>query len=317
VNGDGYDDILVGARRNDDGGLDAGKTYLVLGKASGWAMDMNLTDADASFYGENGGDYSGFSVAGAGDVNSDGYDDILIGAFENCEAGDTTGQTYLILGKASGWTTDINLSNADASFCGEEWGDQSGWSVAGGGDVNGNGADDMLIGAYCKASGGRNAGKAYVIFGVPSDIDNDGVPDFEDAFPEDIAASRDTDGDGYPDMWNAGKTNADSTTGLWLDAFPEDIAASMDTDRDGFPDEWNPGMSVASNDTDGDGHPDEWNAGRKKKDSTTGLKIDQFPDDPEKWEKKEESPNFGIIGTIMAILAVQIMAYHIRTSRNR
>jgi hypothetical protein len=60
---------------------------------------------------------------------------------------------------------------------------------------------------------------------VPSDdSDNDGVPNTQDAFPLDVAASVDTDGDGYPDSWNTGKSQADSTTGLSLDAFPQDAA---------------------------------------------------------------------------------------------
>ena len=68
-------------------------------------MDMNISDASfASFWGEDTGDYSGYSVAGAGDVNGDGYDDILIGAYMNAEGGDRAGQTYLILGKPDGWT---------------------------------------------------------------------------------------------------------------------------------------------------------------------------------------------------------------------
>jgi len=96
VNGDGYDDILIGAQWNDEGGDRHGQTYLILGKPTGWKMDNDLSNADASFIGENDVDYSGNSVAGAGDVNGDGYDDILIGAFRNNEGGNHGGQTYLI-----------------------------------------------------------------------------------------------------------------------------------------------------------------------------------------------------------------------------
>ena len=133
VNGDGYDDILIGARNNDDGGSNAGQTYVIFGNESGWAMDTNLSKADASFWGEDEGDRAGWSVAGAGDVNGDGYDDILIGAYYNDEGGSNAGQTYLVLGKPSGWSMDTDLSKADASFIGEDAGDYSGWSVAGAG----------------------------------------------------------------------------------------------------------------------------------------------------------------------------------------
>ena len=73
------------------------------------------------------------------------------------------------------------------------------------------------------------------------DTDGDGVFDTTDAFPSDNAASEDSDGDEYPDDWNPGKNQSDSTTNLSIDAFPFDPAASIDTDGDGFPDHWNPG----------------------------------------------------------------------------
>ena len=168
VNGDGFDDILIGAHLNDDGGYNAGQTYLILGKASGWAMDTNLSTADASFWGENVNDNSGYPVTGAGDVNGDGFDDLLIGAYENDDGGYNTGQTYLVLGKASGWAMDTDLSAADASFRGEGSSDHSGRSVSGAGDVNGDGFDDILIGASGNDEGGDGAGQAYLILGKAS-----------------------------------------------------------------------------------------------------------------------------------------------------
>jgi hypothetical protein len=169
VNGDGYDDILIGAYGNDDGGISAGQTYLILGKASGWAMDKGLSTADASFYGEAAGDYSGYSVAGAGDVNGDGFDDILIGAYGNVDGGGAeAGQTYLLLGKASGWAMDTALSNADASFWGEASDDRCGWSVDGAGDFNGDGIDDLLIGSYRSDEDQWDGGQNYIIYGKTS-----------------------------------------------------------------------------------------------------------------------------------------------------
>jgi len=89
-----------------------------------------------------------------------------------------------------------------------------------------------------------------IINKIYSDTDGDGVTDNLDAFPEDPAASLDTDNDGLPDNWNPGKTEADSTTGLTLD---------MDDDNDGMPDAWetqyglNPIVNDAGDDSDGDG----------------------------------------------------------------
>ncbi len=163
VNGDGYDDILIGAWGNDEGGDYAGQTYLILGKADGWAMDTDLSTVDASFWGEDDSDKSGGSVASAGDVNGDGYDDILIGAWGNDEEETFAGQTYLILGKASDWAMDTSLSAADASFWGEDADDDSGYSVASAGDVNGDGGDDILIGARYDEDGGTLAGQTYLV----------------------------------------------------------------------------------------------------------------------------------------------------------
>ncbi|MCX5998155.1 MAG: integrin alpha, partial [Chloroflexi bacterium] len=80
------------------------------------SSDTSLSTASVSFFGEHAYDYSGVSVASAGDVNGDGYADFLIGAWGNSEGGDDAGESYLILGKASGWARDTNLSTADASF---------------------------------------------------------------------------------------------------------------------------------------------------------------------------------------------------------
>jgi hypothetical protein len=168
VNGDGLDDFLVGAYGNDDGGTDAGQTYLILGRAAAdWGMDFDLSGADASFWGEDAGDWAGRSVAAAGDVNCDGLDDFLIGALFNEEGGTDAGQTYLILGRASAnWSMDFDLSNADASFWGEDAGDRAGFSVASAGDVNGDGGDDFLIGAWYDEEGGTNAGQTYLLLGT-------------------------------------------------------------------------------------------------------------------------------------------------------
>ena len=210
VNGDGYDDILIGAKYNEEGGNEAGQTYLILGKESGWAMDTDLSASAASFWGEDQYDRSGCSVAGAGDVNGDGYDDILIGAFWERDGGDRAGQTYLILGKASGWSIDTDLSASDASLLGEGPLDFSGSSVAGAGDVNGDGYDDILIGAYYDDDGGDHAGQTYLILGKASgwamdvDLSASDASFWGEAYWDwsgcSVAGAGDVNGDGYDDI---------------------------------------------------------------------------------------------------------------------
>jgi len=131
------------------------------------------------------------------------------------------------------------------------------------------------------------------------DTDSDGIPDEADAFPNDHAASVDSDDDGFPDYWNIGKTQADSTTGLFLDSFPIDQAASVDTD--------------------GDKYPDDWNVGKSEDDSTTNLKLDDFPDDPFRHMKSSpEGENFGIFSfMIITVVIILIIIAFLTIYRNK
>ena len=97
---------------------------------AGIRMDFDLKDAHASFWGEDANDYAGYDVASAGDVNGDGYDDLLIGANGDDDGGSDAGQTYLILGGPDKWSMDMDLSTADASFLGEDGGDFAGQSIS-------------------------------------------------------------------------------------------------------------------------------------------------------------------------------------------
>ncbi len=207
VNADGYDDFVIGAPWNDESFKMAGQTYLIFGKATGWAKDVPLSNSNASFLGESMIDYSGHSIAGAGDMNGDGYDDILICSVNN---GEGAGQTYLIFGRKDGWIMDMNLSNSDASFIGENEKDRSGCSISGVGDVNGDGYDDILIGAHWNNEGGNKAGQTYVIFGKPSgwcidtslsEADASFIGEhYEDESGWSVAGAGDVNCDGYDDI---------------------------------------------------------------------------------------------------------------------
>ena len=163
VDGDGLDDLLVGASFNDDGGETAGKAYLVLGSSLSSTSGIDLSDADYSFVGENSDDQLGRSVSSAGDVDGDGLDDLLVGAVGNNDGGESAGKAYLILGSSLGSASDIDLSDTDYSFVGENSDDQSGMAVSSAGDVDGDGLDDLLVGAVGNDDGDNQAGKAYLI----------------------------------------------------------------------------------------------------------------------------------------------------------
>jgi hypothetical protein len=169
VNGDGFDDFLIGAPGNSDaGGPYAGKAYLLLGKQTGWGRRFPLSAANASFTGEAAGDWAGTSLAGVGDVNRDGYADFMVGAHNTSQSAHRAGKAYLLLGKPSGWTRNACLSLANASFLGEKAGDSAGFRVAGAGDVNGDGFDDLLISAIGSDIPALDAGCVYLVFGKAS-----------------------------------------------------------------------------------------------------------------------------------------------------
>jgi hypothetical protein len=156
VNNDGYDDVIVGAYLYDNGESDEGRAYVYHGSASGlsvtedWIAESN--QADAGF---------GISVSGVGDVNGDGYSDVIVGAYLYDNGETDEGRAFLYAGSGSGlefapaWTEDID--QADARF---------GFSVSGAGDVNGDGCSDVIIGAPYYDNGQADEGGAFVYHGI-------------------------------------------------------------------------------------------------------------------------------------------------------
>ncbi|MGA1873113.1 MAG: FG-GAP-like repeat-containing protein [Thermoplasmatota archaeon] len=168
-----------------------------------------------------------------------------------------------------------------------------------------------------------------------SDVDGDGVADSKDAFPEDPFESKDTDGDGVgdnadafpedPERWQDydrdGVGDQDDRfpydpgewedtdndgTGDNHDAFPTDPSEQRDSDMDGTGDNADafPYDEAASIDTDGDGYPDRWNEGMSRKDSSTGLALDEYPNDPDRYEKKS---GFLLILVLLIVLVVVLV----------
>ncbi len=165
VNGDGHDDLLIGAPEDDTATNGRkGSAYLFMGTLSGLSTTYSWSsqgDAiDDSHY--------GVSVACAGDVNNDGYDDMLVGACEQELGGDSyVGKVFLYLGSPSGlsgtpnWTSRGDMEDFAYFGC----------SVAGAGDVNDDGYDDVIIGACRQSVGGdSNRGKAFLYMGIPGTV---------------------------------------------------------------------------------------------------------------------------------------------------
>ena len=153
VNGDGFDDLIIGAPdadritlRGQLRGVRAGGWLCRQDRAfrSGW--NERLPDQ------RRGGIHTGVSVASAGDVNGDGFDDLIIGATNADPNGTGSGASYVVFGQAGGFAANVELSDLDGTngfqINGEAAGDYSGLSVASAGDVNGDGFDDLIIGAH-------------------------------------------------------------------------------------------------------------------------------------------------------------------------
>lgn len=176
VNGDGIDDLIIGAHAADPNGNYSGSSHVVFGHTGSFAATLNL----GTLTGSNGfrldgvlaGDRSGYSVAAAGDINGDGIDDLSIGAYGAHPTGSYSGSTYVVFGHPGSFAATVDLSGlsgSDGFRLDGAIGDLSGYSVGAAGDVNGDGIDDLLIGAQGASPHGGASGSAYVVFGRIAD----------------------------------------------------------------------------------------------------------------------------------------------------
>lgn len=265
VNGDGYDDMLIGAPRRTNGYYYGGAAYLVLGSATPTSASLSTK---IEYIGESTGLFAGGSVSCGGDVNGDGLDDIVIGDPDDGGGGSGAGTAYLVLGSRSpsgsylsaaihydgssanesvanavdlsgdynddglndilmgAGGNDVTCANAGAAgvmlgtaspatqsfaslmrFSGSDCQEIAGSDLSNGGDVDGDGLDDFVVGAYANDDAGTNAGAAYLVYGdaslaasgLSAAVQYRGVA-AGDQIGAAVASAGDFNADGYADL---------------------------------------------------------------------------------------------------------------------
>ena len=207
VNRDGFDDVIVGAATDDPNGSKSGSARLLSGDDGSILYTFKGVSADDIF---------GHSVSGAGDINGDGHADLIVGAWGDDNNGDGSGSARVLSG-ADGSTL--------YSFNGDSAGDQFGVSVSGAGDVNGDGYDDLIVGAPDDDPNGSNSGSARVLSGADGSALYICEGDALDAFGLSVSGAGDVNRDGIADFI-VGARNGGANRGAYARLFVSSVETS-------------------------------------------------------------------------------------------
>ncbi len=258
VNGDGYDDLVVGAPRYDNGQTDEGRVFVFYGSANGLSASadwMAESDQDTAYFGTAAGT--------AGDVNGDGYEDLVVGAFQYDSGQTDEGRVFVFYGSANGLSAIPNWT-AESDQAGAYFGR----SAATAGDVNGDGYSDVVIGAYGYDNGQDAEGRAYVYFGSPAGLSATAnwITESNQAgahFGHDVGTAGDVNGDGFADLaigaidYDHGQTNEGRGRAFVYYGSPAGLSITADWTAEGDQDQARFSYPVrTAGDVNGDGYAD-------------------------------------------------------------
>ncbi|MGX5853393.1 FG-GAP-like repeat-containing protein [Dyadobacter jiangsuensis] len=195
VNADGYADLLVGARYFDKGQNNEGAAFIYQGTKDGLS-----TTPVSTLESDQGDAWLGSAVAPAGDVNGDGFSDVLVGSYAFDHGQKDEGSVFVWMGEASdvtgGSPTIIKYNTTMPAY---------GYSISSAGDVNGDGFDDIIVGAHSYDNGQNNEGAAFIYYGGPTGLDLNSFKIMESNIPGanfgiSVSSAGDVNGDGYADV---------------------------------------------------------------------------------------------------------------------
>lgn len=228
INGDGFADIVLGANYADNGGTSSGSAYVLFGHGGAQAASVNVADLNGAdgfrFDGAAANDYLGRVISSLGDVNGDGVGDFIVGAGWNNDNGADSGAAYVVFGRdvsaAGDFQAVLTAGQLDGTngfrLHGGLAGDLAGTAVSRAGDINGDGVEDILVGALGFDQGGViNAGATFVVFGkagggFASDLNLSAMTESDgfrilgqrtsDQAGSEVSAAGDINGDGIGDL---------------------------------------------------------------------------------------------------------------------